>query len=108
MLRGIDVCKESLWNLYCASVIILWISANLWLFKRQAGNGIFDMFDSFHYYICVSNLYEYPDGFLGRYAYSNEEKIGSQESSTVIILYFETCCVASMVNPGGVVVITPD
>ena len=79
MLRGIDVCKASL---YCASVIILWISANLWLFKRQAGNGIFDMFDSFHYYICVSNLYEYPDGFLGRYVYSNEEKIGFQGSST--------------------------
>ena len=26
----------------------------------------------------------------------------------VITLYFETCYVASMVSPGGVVVITPD
>ena len=49
-----------------------------------------------------------PNGFLSRYAYSNEEKIGSQRSSTVITLYFETCYVASMVSPGGVVVITPD
>ena len=65
------------------------------------------MFDSFHCHICVSSLYENPDGFLGRYAYSNEEKIGFQGSSTVIILYFETCYVASMVNPGGVV-IKPD
>ena len=39
---------------------------------------------------------------------SNEEKIGSRGSSTVITLYFETCYVASMVSPGGVVVITPD
>ena len=53
-------------------------------------------------------LYENPDGFLGRYAYSNEEKIGSQRSSMVITLYLETCYVASMVSSGGVVVITPD
>ena len=52
--------------------------------------------------------YENPDGFLGRYAYSDEEKTGSQGSSTVIILYFETCYVASMVSPGGVVVIMLD
>ena len=41
------------------------------------------------------------------YAYSNGEKIGSQGSSTVITLYFETCYVASMVSPSGVVVIRP-
>ena len=62
----------------------------------------------FHCHICVSPLYENPDGFLGRHAYSNEEKIGSQGSSTVTTLYFETCCVASVVSPGGVVVITTD
>ena len=62
----------------------------------------------FHCHICVSPLYENPDGFLGSYAYSNEKKLGSQGSSTVITLYFETCCVASVVSPGGVVVITPD
>ena len=66
------------------------------------------MFVPFHCHICVSSLYENPDGFLGRYAYSNEEKIGSKGPSTVITLYFETCYVASMVSPGGVVVITPD
>ena len=59
-------------------------------------------------HICVSSLYKSLDGFLGRHAYCNEEKIGSQESSTVITLYFETCYVASVVSPGGVVVITPD
>ena len=51
---------------------------------------------------------ENPDGFLGGYAYSNEEKIGSQGLSTVITLYLETCYVASVVSPGGVVVIMPD
>ena len=39
---------------------------------------------------------------------NDEEKIGSQGSSTVITFYFETCYVASTVSPGGVVVITPD
>ena len=33
----------------------------------------------FHCHICVSSLYENPDGFLGRYAYSDEEKIGSRD-----------------------------
>ena len=66
------------------------------------------MYVPIHCHICVSPLYENPDGFLGRYAYSNEEKIGSRGSSTVITLYFETCYVASMVSPGGAVVITPD
>ena len=66
------------------------------------------MYIPFHCHICVSPLYKNPDGFLGRYVFSNEEKLGSQGSSTVITLYFETCCVASMVSPGGVVVITPD
>ena len=42
------------------------------------------------------------------FCHSNEKKIGSQGLSTVIILYFETCYVASMVSPGGVVVITAD
>ena len=56
-------------------------------------------------HICVSPLYENPDGFLGGHAYSNEEKIESQGSSTVITVYFETCYVASRVSPGGVVVI---
>ena len=37
-----------------------------------------------------------------------KKKIGSQGSSMVITLYFETCYVASMVIPGGVAVITPD
>ena len=37
-----------------------------------------------------------------------KKKLGSQGPSTVIILYFEICKVASMVSPGGVVVITPD
>ena len=37
----------------------------------------------------------------------NKEKIGSQRSSTVIILYFETSYVASMVSPGGVVMLFP-
>ena len=66
------------------------------------------MYVPFHCHICVSPLFENPDGFLGGYAYSNEEKNWSQGSSTVITLYFETCYVASMVSPGGVVVITPD
>ena len=66
------------------------------------------MYVPFHCHICVSPLYENPDGFVGRHAYSNEEKLGSQGPSTVITLYFETCCVVSMVSPGGVVVITPD
>ena len=66
------------------------------------------MFVPFRYHICFSSLYENPDGFLGRHAYSNEEKIGYQGSSTVITLYVETCYVANMVSPGGVVVITPD
>ena len=66
------------------------------------------MYVPFHCHICVSPLYENPDGFLGRYACSDEEKIESQGSSTVTTLYFETCYVASMVSPGGVVVITPD
>ena len=65
------------------------------------------LFDSFHCHI-GSYFYKNPGGFLGRYAYSNEEKIGSQGSSTVITLYFETCYVVSRVSPGGVVVITPD
>ena len=35
-------------------------------------------------------------------------KIGFQGSSAVITLYYETCYVASMVSPGGVVVFMPD
>ena len=66
------------------------------------------MYVPFYCHICVSPLYENLDGFLGSYAYSNEEKIGSQGSSTVITLYFETYYVASMVSPVGVAVITPD
>ena len=66
------------------------------------------MYVPFHCHICVSSLYENPDVFLGRHAYCNEEKVGSQGSSTVTTLYFETCCVTSRVSPGGVVVITPD
>ena len=66
------------------------------------------IFSSLEYTYLPRNLYENPDGFLGRYAYSNEEKIGSKGSSTVITLYFENCYVASMVSPGGVVVVTPD
>ena len=66
------------------------------------------MFVPFHCHICVSSLYENPDGFLGRYAYSDEEKIGSQRSLTVITLYFETCYVSSVMSPDGVVVITLD
>ena len=66
------------------------------------------MFVHFYCHICVSSLYENPDGFLGRYPYSNEEKIGSQRSLTVITLYFETCYVSSVMSPDGVVVITLD
>ena len=76
--------------------------------KRKTNTKHTYMFVPFHRHICVSSLYENPDEFLGRYAYSNEEKIGSKGSSTVITLYFETCYVASIVSPGGVVVITPD
>ena len=36
------------------------------------------------------------------------KKIGSPGSFTVIILFFETCSVASKVNPRGVVVVKPD
>ena len=44
--------KVCLWNLYCASVIILWISANLRLFKRQAANDV-STFKS----ICYFNVF---------------------------------------------------
>ena len=68
------------------------------------------MFNSFHRHInfVFLLLYKNPGGFLSRYAYSNEEKIGSKGSFKVIILYFETCYVANMVSPGGVVVIMLD
>ena len=53
VLRGIDVCKECLWILCCASVTILCISAKLWPFKRQVVNDMKVTFKS----VCYLNVF---------------------------------------------------
>ena len=56
--------------------ILLWL-IDLWLIDSWLIR-LMNKLISFKRHICGSSLYENPDGFLGRYAYSNEEKIGPQ------------------------------